>query len=66
MSCPKCGGEQLCPCGHCADRNAGKVVWKWQKDGENIACGHCGYTMHVDFWQDREYEEHQAKHKERT
>jgi len=54
VSCPKCGGEQLCPCKSCMRRNAGKVVWKWLPDGYTIACGHCGYTAHVDRWMDIE------------
>lgn len=53
MTCPKCNGEQLCPCKSCAERNTGKVVWRWI-NGELIACGHCGYTAHVDHWQDLE------------
>lgn len=54
--CPKCGQEQFCPCKNCADRNAGKVVWKWTPDGECISCGHCGFTAHADQWLDFEYE----------
>lgn len=50
MSCPTCGGAQHCPCASCADRNAGRIVWRWLEDGERIACGHCGHTMHVDAW----------------
>lgn len=48
MSCPKCGGAQECPCANCAERNAGKVVWKWDETGEVISCGHCGHTMHAE------------------
>lgn len=48
--CPNCAQEQLCPCESCATRNAGKTVWRWQDDGERIACGHCGHCMHVDAW----------------
>lgn len=54
--CPKCGGEQLCPCANCADRNAGKVTWKWDDSGEIISCGHCGWTAHADEWMDLDME----------
>lgn len=53
FGCPECGGEQNCPCEHCAKRNAGKVVWRWV-DGDLIACGHCGLTAHEGQWLDWE------------
>lgn len=53
-NCPKCNGEQNCPCKNCND-TSGKIVWNWI-DGEFIECGHCGYTMHVDAWLDLDYE----------
>ena len=56
--CPKCGGEQLCPCQYCD--NDGKVVWKWI-DGEAIECGHCGWTASADVWQDYEYEYYKSR-----
>lgn len=62
--CPKCGGEQLCPCVNCARENSGKVVWVWQKDGETIACGHCGFLASADQWMDIEMEYYYRKFKE--
>lgn len=55
-SCPKCGQEQHCPCVHCADRNSGLITWKWQEDGECMACGKCGLTLHADQWMHIEME----------
>jgi uncharacterized CHY-type Zn-finger protein len=59
MKCPQCGEEQYCPCVNCSDWNAGKVVWRWI-DGEAIACGHCGFTLHADGWLDVEATEYAA------
>lgn len=61
MSCPKCNGEQHCPCRNCKERNAGKVVWKWDETGEIISCGHCGYTLHADDWLAIDWEQMKAK-----
>ena len=54
MNCPRCNGDQHCPCRNCAKDNKGKVTWKWDASGELISCGHCGYTMHADGWLDAE------------
>lgn len=50
--CPVCGGSQLCPCTNCAPAHPAEVMWKWDKTGELISCGHCGHTMHADVWMD--------------
>lgn len=51
--CPNCGGVQLCPCENCvAHLPEGAVTWKWDDTGELCSCGHCGFTMHVDGWDD--------------
>lgn len=55
-NCPKCSGEQNCPCNNCKERSGGKVVWKWI-DGELIECGHCSFTLHADAWLDLDHEE---------
>lgn len=52
--CPRCAGEQNCPCSNCIDDNAGKVLWEWIEGGEVIKCGHCGYAAHADHWMDLE------------
>lgn len=54
--CPKCGGEQLCPCANCAPSHPDKVMWKWDEAGEIISCGHCGHTMTADSWLDLDIE----------
>lgn len=59
-TCPKCNGEQHCPCASCADRSAGKVVWIWV-DGEWIKCGHCGHTMNADAWMDWDYNQYKKQ-----
>jgi len=46
--CPKCGGEQYCPCKHCQARNGPQITWKWVTGNGPIACGNCGHTM--DEW----------------
>lgn len=48
--CPKCGGEQLCPCKNCRPLHPDKVMWKWDETGEIISCGHCGFAAHADDW----------------
>jgi hypothetical protein len=53
MHCPKCEGGHLCGCKSCAEKNKGKVTYKWP-DGKHIACGHCGHTMSADEWLDEE------------
>ena len=56
--CPKCHGEQICGCKACLERVPGRdkeVTWKWP-DGDTIACGHCGFTMSADDWQDRDWQ----------
>lgn len=62
MACPKCGGEQHCPCENCAERNEREVIWIWKN--EDIECGHCGYTMNCNAWMDLEYEEYKKRAKE--
>jgi len=52
MKCPECKQELYCPCSHCADRNKGKVMWKWDITGEVISCPECGLSMHADNWDD--------------
>jgi hypothetical protein len=51
MKCPKCGGEQYCPCYWCKLGHKQKVVWKWVSPNGPIACGHCGHTMKEDEWE---------------
>jgi len=54
--CPKCGGEQLCPCENCKPDHPDKVMWKWDETGEIISCGHCGLAAHSDWWLDWQWE----------
>jgi hypothetical protein len=64
MYCPKCQGEQFCPCKNCADRNKDKVTWIWVTGNGPIKCGYCGHEMSVGEFQDEEfkqYEEWRAK-----
>lgn len=63
QGCPKCGGEQLCPCESCAPDHPDKVMWKWMH-GDAIACGHCGHTMQADEWEELDME--RAWQKERA
>ena len=63
MKCPKCQGEQHCPCKNCKDKNRGKVVWKWITGNGPIECGHCGYQMPAEEW---EYEEYRQFDKNRS
>jgi transcription elongation factor Elf1 len=59
FGCPKCHKEQICGCRHCVSQHpdrVNEVTYKWGNDGESLSCGHCGYTMSVDAWQDREWD----------
>ena len=51
MYCPECGNEQHCPCDHCRAEHQREIVWEWDKTGEIISCGHCGYSAHADQWE---------------
>jgi len=56
LGCPACGGEQICGCASCIKHDPNKkniVTYKWLADGEHISCGHCGFTMHADAWEER-------------
>lgn len=58
MLCYCCGKKMFCPCKHCIERHEEEVVWIWKEGNEEglIACGHCGFTMSVDDWQELEFE----------
>ena len=60
MICPKCGGEQLCPCKNCKNKNSGMVVWVYIT-GEDIMCGHCGYVSSGNVWFDEDMRQYEAK-----
>lgn len=53
LKCPKCGGDQYCPCPACTERERQSIVWI--NKGDLVACGHCGHTMHVNKWLMEEY-----------
>jgi len=54
--CRRCGYPQYCPCPNCHSALPdGKKPWIWI-DGEDIKCARCGFTQHVDKWQDDEVE----------
>lgn len=57
MTCPKCNHTQTCPCAACQSRTPSEKPWVWLEDGENIACGGCGYTMHSVDWMDLSLEQ---------
>lgn len=57
MKCPKCGGEQYCPCKNCAEKNKDKVTWIWKTGNGPIECGHCGHIMDMGTWYKLEYED---------
>ena len=57
MKCPKCGGEQYCPCKSCKERNKGKITWIWVTPNGPIECGHCGHTMSCGEWMDEDWEQ---------
>jgi hypothetical protein len=59
--CPKCGGEQLCPCKSCKPSHPDKVTWKDEPD-DIISCGHCGLSAHVDRWLDWSGEFYKTPH----
>ena len=61
MKCPKCGGEQHCPCPACVKRCKQKVTWKWVTDDGPIACGHCGHTMSEWDWVGEEFKQLEEK-----
>ena len=63
--CPACGHQQFCPCKSCRKEEApkwchcefcedAKKPWKWI-DGELISCSQCGFTQHVDWWEEMDY-----------
>ncbi len=55
--CPNCGYLQFCPCESCKDRLPNDMKpWIWV-DGELIKCTSCGFTTHVDKWEDFSMEE---------
>lgn len=60
MICPKCQGEQHCPCQSCADKNHGKVTWIWVTGNGPIKCGHCGHTMSCGEWEAEEFKQFDA------
>ena len=41
-----------CPCNNCAQDNLGKVTWVWSLDGDDFACGYCGFSANCDWWLD--------------
>ena len=62
--CPKCGGDNRCPCAACAKNGYTKpddVTYKWTEDGESMTCGHCGFTALADVWMDQEYEYYKSR-----
>ena len=64
MTCPKCNKEMKCPCIHCRQRNKKNkgIYWIWGND-DLMICGNCGYTAHVDIWQDIDYEQYKKSKK---
>jgi hypothetical protein len=57
MVCPLCGYQYRCPCSHCNDRD--QHLEKWiSLDGDCEACPCCGLVLHLDFWQDVEWDQH--------
>ncbi len=51
--CPKCGYEQHCPCKSCVENfPTDKKRWIWR--GDLIECANCGFTAHVDKWEEIE------------
>jgi len=61
MKCPKCGGLQYCPCATCRERHGESVVWIWADNGNDISCGHCGYTMGCDAWEEEAYDQYKQQ-----
>lgn len=58
--CPKCGHRMKCPCAICMVRHGEERPWVWQENGEDIACGGCGYTMNANDWLDLNVEQAKA------
>ena len=58
MICPKCKGNQHCPCKNCSDKNRGKTTWKWITENGPIECGHCGHTMSYGDWCIEEFKQY--------
>lgn len=61
--CPKCGGEYICGCGSCKERNKDKIISIFH--GDDVECGHCGYTADGNIWMDAEWDQFTAWKKER-
>lgn len=57
VRCPSCQVILYCSCKNCAMKNIDLNKWIWEKD-DYIRCSCCGYTMHVDKWQDLMYDEY--------
>lgn len=54
MYCPNCGQERLCGCKNCVSRHPERVneITEKYPGGDLVECGKCGFTMHIDWWQE--------------
>lgn len=58
MKCPKCRRVFRCGCNACAPVHAKKGLVCSKPDRDLDTCGHCGLTMHVDQWLEREVKQY--------
>lgn len=57
MNCPRCKEEMKCPCKACRERWPGKpgTYWLDLAGGELEACGECGFTARIEWWDQRDW-----------
>ena len=60
MVCPKCRRKQFYVCGDpaCTDKNFRRDLKPQRKLAHDaLACPYCGFTAHMDFWEERAMED---------
>ena len=67
MNCPICGYKYVCQCKACNDRTPpaeDRTLPRWIRlENDMEACPVCGLAMHLDWWQDVEWEQFKATNK---
>lgn len=59
MNCPQCDYPQVCPCKSCAQMRISKQIKPWiERMDDHIECVSCGFRRHVDWWENKAWEEH--------
>jgi hypothetical protein len=63
MNCPICNYPQYCPCPSCKPNlPVGFKLWIWV-EGDLIKCSNCGFTKHIDWWEEKEMESYNLQRK---